>query len=99
MQRWTRRIFFFGAALLAGCAGTIGKSESGNGTGNGGTGPGPSSGDAGGPGPVPGTGGSGLPGVGGMVVISPPPVTCTPGVPVTSQLPRLSHVQYDNTAR
>jgi hypothetical protein len=94
---------FVGAALLVGCTGTIG--EKGSGPGSGGTGdvggPGPS-GAAGGPPIVTGTAGSGpgpVTGAAGMGMTGPAPTTCTPGVPVTTQLPRLTHLQYDNTAR
>lgn len=55
-------------------------------------------GPAGGPGASPGaagTSGSGGPGTGTQGN----PSGCVPGVPGTSQLPRLSHVQYDNTIR
>src|SRR3954469_13011334 len=79
-----------GAAFLVGCTGTIGDKGAGPGSGTGGTGPG-SSGEAGGPPAVPGVGGTGTTG--------PAPTACTPGVPVTTQLPRLTHLQYDNTAR
>ena len=99
-MKWTRHIIF-SATLLAGCTGTIGQGTTGSS--NGGSGPGPSTGDAGGPGTGGATGiagsGSGPTGVAGMVVTGPPPTTCTPGVPVTSQLPRLTRVQYDNTTR
>jgi hypothetical protein len=106
MYRWTSSLVV-GAALLAGCTGTIGDRQTGASTGNGGSGPG--SGDAGspgqtgiagGPGAGPGAAGSGqVTGAAGMAMTGPPPTTCTPGVPVTSQLPRLTRAQYDNTAR
>jgi hypothetical protein len=95
MPRGTTK-FIVCAALLAGCTGNIGERLAGSG----GTGPGPGSGTAGGP----GTGVPGGPGVvtgtGGVTVgTTTTPATCTPGVPVTSQLPRLTRAQYDNTSR
>jgi hypothetical protein len=90
----TRRLIaaaaYVGAAFLVGCTGTIGDKGAGPASGTGGSGPG-SSGEGGGPPAVPGVGGTGTTG--------PAPTACTPGVPVTTQLPRLTHLQYDNTAR
>jgi hypothetical protein len=101
-----------GAAALAGCNGAIGGHEgvptgTGAGTGSGnspgaGTGNSVGSGSAG-SGIGSGTGGttgviSGTAGTSG-VVTPPPPTTCTPGVPTTSQLPRLTRAEYDATTR
>jgi hypothetical protein len=86
-----RRILM-GAALLAGCNGTIGSQSS--------TGTGSSTGSPTGTptGTPAGTGNTGVnpTGAGGSGVV---PTACTPGVPATSQLPRLTRVEYDNTAR
>jgi hypothetical protein len=95
MKMSIRRILI-GAALLAGCNGTIG--------GQGGTGS-PTGNPTGTPTGTPtgvstGTGNSGVnpTGAGGSGVVA-PPTTCTPGVPTTSQLPRLTRIEYDNTTK
>jgi hypothetical protein len=51
----------------------------------------------------PGTGGSsgasaGM-GSGGTMVVAPGDTNCNPGVPITSQIPRLTNVQYDRTIK
>jgi hypothetical protein len=76
----------------------------GTGTGTPGTGTGTPGTGTGTPGATPGTGtgtpgtGTGTPGTGtGMPGTGTTP--CTAGVPATSQLPRLTHLQYDNTIR
>src|SRR3954469_23750274 len=95
MNTWTRTLIV-GVALLAGCEGSIGGSKtngagsggsSGRGTGN--TTVGSGRGD---------TTGSGTAGTG---VLPPPvdPTVCTPGVPATSQIPRLTRAEYDKTTR
>jgi hypothetical protein len=86
MQSWDKRIVI-AAAVLAGCQAQI------DGPGNG---PGQGDGTVAGPPGSNGTGGgAGGPGVG----VSGNPSVCAPGVPGTSQLPRLTRVQYDNTIR
>jgi hypothetical protein len=86
--------FIVCAALLAGCTGRIGGGVAGPGGSDPGTGSAgsPGGGVVGDPGTV--TGAAGAP-----AGASATPTTCTPGVPVTSQLPRLTRAQYDNTAR
>ena len=96
MNTWTRTIIV-GAALLAGCEGSIGikKENSGSGSSSG-------SGTAGsvGTGNSVGTGTAGS-GTAGTTVVPPPvdPTVCTPGIPATSQLPRLTRAEYDKTTR
>ena len=95
MKTWTRTIIV-GAALLAGCEGSIGSKEqsSGSGASSG-------SGTAGsvGTGNTVGTGTAGS-GTAGTTVIPPvDPTVCTPGIPATSQLPRLTRAEYDKTTR
>jgi hypothetical protein len=91
-----------GAALLAGCNGTIGgQGGTGSPTGTNPTGTNPTGTPTGTPtGVSTGTAGSGInpTGAGGSGVVT-PPTACTPGVPATSQLPRLSRVEYDNTTK
>src|ERR1043165_6884155 len=98
MNTWTRSLVV-GVALLAGCQGAIGGSQSmtGSGTGAGassGTGTGNTSGT--GTGNTVGTGTGHTTGSGSGVV---DPNVCTPGVPTTSQLPRLTRAEYDKTTR
>jgi hypothetical protein len=89
MHSWDKRIFI-AAAVLAGCQAQIDGpgTTSGQGDGSVATPPG-ANGTGGGPGGVggPGAGATGNPSV------------CAPGVPGTSQLPRLTRTQYDNTIR
>jgi hypothetical protein len=98
MNTWTRT-FVVGVALLAGCEGSIGTgkmasgsgSSSGSGTaGSSGTGNTVGSGTAG-SGSLTGSAGS------GMVPVN--PTVCTPGIPATSQVPRLTRAEYDKTTR
>lgn len=100
MEIWTRRIVISAALLAgstAGCTATVGSSgdnaDVGSGT-PGGSGIASGSGSGGGASTGAGSGsvsggGSGLE----------DPVACTAGIPATSQLPRLTNVQYDNTIR
>jgi hypothetical protein len=99
MNTWTR-ISIVGVALLAGCEGAIsGSRTTGSGTGAGasvGTGTGASVGT--GTGATIGTGtgatiGTGTGGTGTPV----DPTVCTPGIPTTSQLGRLTRAEYDKT--
>jgi len=90
---FSKRRILLGAALTIqlGCNGTIGGQNSTGGPGN----------STGNPtGVSTGNGGSGInpTGAGGSGVVQ-PPTACTPGVSTTSQLPRLTRVEYDNTAR
>jgi uncharacterized protein DUF1592/uncharacterized protein DUF1588/uncharacterized protein DUF1595/uncharacterized protein DUF1585/uncharacterized protein DUF1587 len=100
MYTWTRTLIV-GVALLAGCEGAIGTGKmSGTGTGaSTGTGTGSSTGT--GTGNTVGTGTGSTTGTGGGIVVPPPvdPTVCTPGVPTTSQLPRLTRAEYDKTTR
>jgi hypothetical protein len=103
MNTWTRTLIV-GVALLAGCEGSIAsRGSTGNGTGTGastGTGTGNTTGIGTGTGNTIGTGtgnttGTGTGGTGTTV----DPTVCTPGVPTTSQLPRLTRAEYDKTTR
>jgi hypothetical protein len=78
---------------MVGCTGNIGAPGT-VGTGPGQTGNGTDPGSGGGPGTGSGSGGSGP-------VIPPPvdPTKCVPGIPATSQLPRLTRAEYDATTR
>lgn len=114
MITWTRRIAV-AATLVTGCTATIEDPGSGSapapGTGTPGTGtpstgtPGTGAPGTGTPGTgTPGTGTPGTPGTGVPPAAGAPPAgvnpaTCVPGVPGTSQLPRLTRAQYDNTIR
>jgi hypothetical protein len=82
---WTRRIVIGAAALWMGCTGRVDGPSRGSGTVTdpGGSGPGPGSGNTGNGSHTPQTG----------------LLPCSPGVPVTSQLTRLTRTQYDNTVR
>src|SRR5580765_531556 len=75
---------------LVGCTGQVGQGSSGsagsNGSGVAGTaGPAGSAGSTGGADPT-GTGGTGI--------VVPPTSNCAPGIPASSQIPRLTKVQY-----
>lgn len=82
------------AGLLAGCGSSFGPDGAGGVGATTGTGANPGTGSVtgagGGAGAVPGTGG-----VGGELPTGP----CTPGIAVTSQIPRLLNKQYDNIVR
>ncbi|AUX25198.1 uncharacterized protein SOCEGT47_057420 [Sorangium cellulosum] len=94
-------IFPTSSAFLAGCSGEIASSSdddddpSGGWTSSGSAGPGTSSGSAG-PGTSTDSGGTGS--RGGEDDPGEPKV-CVPGIPATTQLPRLLNRQYDNTVR
>jgi len=101
MNTWAKTIIV-GVALLAGCEGSI-SGQGGAGTGaSSGTGNSPGSGTGNSPGSgtgnsissgtgnTTGTGGTGTP---------VDPTVCTPGIPATSQLPRLTRAEYDKTTR
>jgi hypothetical protein len=91
---------------LLGCTGEIeAPGTGGPGPGSGGPNPGTAgkgggssgnTGTGGGSGTT-GTGGAGATGTGGGGTTD--PTRCEPGIPATSQLPRLTQVQYDNTIR
>ena len=87
MNSWAKTIIV-GVALLAGCEGSIsGQNSAGSGASSG-TGNSISSGT--GNTTTTGSGGSGTP---------VDPTVCTPGIPATSQLPRLTRAEYDKTTR
>ncbi len=88
MNTWTIRTIAL-ATLVAGCTGKQGESNRPGADG------GPGSGSGAGSGNGPGSGGSGAGGSGGAA----DPTICIPGIPQTSQLPRLTRTQYDNTIR
>jgi len=99
MNTWTMTLIA-GVALLAGCEGAIGGSKMSNGSGTGasnGTGTGASSGSGTGNSTGTGTGNTTGTGSGGSGTVD--PSVCTPGVPTTSQLPRLTRAEYDKTTR
>jgi len=101
MNTW--RTLIVGVALLAGCQGAIGGSQSttGNGTGAGAsTGSGTGNTVGTGTGNTVGTGTGNTTGTGAGGTGTPvDPTVCTPGVPTTSQLPRLTRAEYDKTTR
>jgi hypothetical protein len=89
MNTWTIRTIV-AAALVAGCTSKVGESNRSGADGGSGSGSGSGSGNG------PGSGGSGSGGGSGG---STDPTVCIPGIPQTSQLPRLTRAQYDNTIR
>ena len=103
MNTWTRTLLV-GAVLLGGCEGSI--SGQGTPTGSGaGASTGSGTGNSSGTGNTVGTGTGNMVTTGvagaGMGGSGPPPTptTCTPGVPATTQLPRLTRAEYDKTTR
>lgn len=110
-----RSAVFAAAALAFGCSGEVGNQpgdhsgsgasdsgSGGSGPGSGGTNPtgsgGTKSGGTGGTSsPTAGTGNSAGTSSGGTGNTG--PVTCVPGIPGTSQIPRLTNAQYDRTVR
>jgi len=99
MDTWTRRVFL-AATLITGCTGKIGSGSTGTGNGTGTADPtgSPTTG-TGGAGNTTVTGGTGTAGSTGTVTPPVDPTVCTPGVPTTSQLPRLTRSEFDNTTR
>ena len=95
MNSWAKTIIV-GVALLAGCEGSIsGQNNAGSGASSGtgnsvGSGTGNSISSGTGNTTETGSGGSGTP---------VDPTVCTPGIPATSQLPRLTRAEYDKTTR
>ncbi len=95
MNSWAKTIIV-GVALLAGCEGSIsGQNNAGSGASSGtgnsvGSGTGNSISSGTGNTTTTGSGGSGTP---------VDPTVCTPGIPATSQLPRLTRAEYDKTTR
>ena len=77
-------------AGLAGCTGEVGKGSSGS-AGSTGSGVAGASGPAGSAGS---TGGASPSGTGGSGIVVPPTSNCAPGIPASSQIPRLTKVQY-----
>lgn len=106
MYSWTKPIAV-AATLAAGCAQTLDDPAADQGAGaatGAGSIPGLTAGS--GAGASPGTGANGgatasgaTPGVGSAQGGVGSPSSCTPGIPGTSQLPRLTRAQYDNTVR
>jgi hypothetical protein len=99
MNTWTRTLVV-GVALLAGCEGSIGMNGTGAGASSG-SGTGNTTGAGTGTGNTVGTGSGNTTGTAGSGVLPPPvdPTVCTPGVPATSQIPRLTRAEYDKTTR
>jgi len=103
MFNWRSRIVLV-AALAAGCTGKITGGSQGSSTGAGGGGAGSPTG-TGSTGIVStGTGSTGVVGTTGTgsstgTVGSTTPVVCTPGIPSTSQIARLTNTEYDRTIR
>ncbi len=93
MTTW-KKTLIVGAALLAGCNGSIGAPGQSTGAGSS-TGAGNNTGA----GNSLGTGTGNTTGTGGNGITPTPSKTCVVGVPATTQLPRLSRVQYDNTVK
>src|SRR6185295_9484936 len=94
MNTWWTRTIILGVALLAGCEGSIGNpggSASGAGASSG-------TGNSTGAGNTISTGAGNNTGTGGNTTPVDPTV-CTPGVPTTSQIPRLTRAEYDKTTR
>jgi len=100
------------ATVAAGCTGTAGQtsgSGGNNGSSGGKTGGSASGGATGNPGSggngTPGSGGSGNPGSGGGSGSSgtggspATGMTCVPGIPATSQVPRMTRLQYDTVVK
>lgn len=94
--------------LVASCSGTVGMTTSGSGGKSSGPGSGGTSAGSGGNSGTPGTGGNVSPGSGGRAGTGgdsgtgPTCVgacTCTPGIPATSQIPRITRLQYDTVVR
>jgi hypothetical protein len=94
MNTWWTRTIILGVALLAGCEGSIGGQGTSSGAGAS-TGAGSNTGAGNtistGAGNTVGTG------AGGSTPVD--PTVCTPGVPTTSQIPRLTRAEYDKTTR
>jgi hypothetical protein len=98
MNTWWPRTIIVGVALLAGCEGSIGGQGTSSGTGaSTGTGTGNSTGTGTGNTVGTGTGNTTGTGTGGSAPVD--PNVCTPGVPTTSQIPRLTRAEYDKTTR
>jgi hypothetical protein len=105
----------FAATVLTGCTSTIdapgtggatGMGATGNGaTGNGATGTGATGSGGKGSGAMgsgaasPGGSGTGAASSAGSGTVAPGNPNCNPGVPITSQIPRLTNVQYDRTIK
>jgi len=97
MERQHWRLVFLGATLVVGCTGQVGGGATGSPGAAGSSGVNPGNPGAGGAGNTVGVGGAGSPsGAAGGIVTSTPPV-CTPGIPGTSQITRLTNLQYERT--
>jgi hypothetical protein len=93
MERQLWKVAFFGATLVIGCTGQVGNVPSGAG----GSGVNPPNPGTGGAGNTVGPGGSGSLGGAAGGIVTPTPTVCTPGIPGTSQIARLSNLQYERT--
>src|SRR4051812_41134600 len=80
-------------AGLAGCTGEVGKGNSGS-AGSTGSGVAGAAGSTSPAGSAGSTGGADPSGTGGSGIVVPPTSNCAPGVPASSQIPRLTKVQY-----
>ena len=94
MNTWWTRTIILGVALLAGCEGAIG----GQGTSSG-AGASTGAGSNTGAGNTVSTGAGNTVGTGAGGSTPVDPTVCTPGVPTTSQIPRLTRAEYDKTTR
>jgi hypothetical protein len=97
MKTWAKTIIV-GVALLAGCEGSIGGRGNNNVSSGNGASTGSGTGNATGTGNTTTTGTGNNTGAGGSSTPVDPTV-CTPGIPATSQLPRLTRAEYDKTTR
>jgi hypothetical protein len=97
-MKTSTRTLIVGVALLAGCEGSIsGRNNNGSGSGaSSGSGTGNTTGS--GTGNTVSTGTGSTTGAGGSSTPVDPTI-CTPGIPATSQLPRLTRAEYDKTTR
>jgi hypothetical protein len=103
MYTWRTRLALF-ATLATGCTGEItapgtGPGSGPNGNGSGANGSGANGSGANGSGANGSGASAGVGGGGGGGNVGTDPTVCQPGVPATSQLPRLTRTQYDNTIR
>ena len=97
MERQQWKVVFLGATLVIGCTGQVGGGPSGP-SGGAGSGANPGTPGGGGSGNSLGAGGAGSPtGAAGTGIVSPTPTVCTPGIAPTSQIARLTNLQYERT--
>jgi hypothetical protein len=99
MTSW-RSSIFVAATLAAGCAATIDEeTRGGPGANTGSSSSGSASGSLGGGTGSPSGGNTGNPSAGSASTGSTGSTACTPGVAATTQIPRLTNIQYDRTVR